>query len=306
METESANPNDGVQLARDLRQIRANRGMSFADVAEETRLPEGVLEAFERNILFDHPTFNQVYLRSVVRTYAAAVQIAEVDALDALEQALVGMYRGDLAKAYLEGDAATRAAVPPPHESTARTISSAPTPAEIAEATRQPGPTGVFVRRALVVRVIAIIAGLALIMLAIWLIRGLMEEPGDVAAPANDPPIPVAELPPPDEQIRTPIVERSVETSDSLDAVIRSLGRPVREIRIRVDRDLRRPYWIERDSILSLRFLDRIIIQEHDGLVEIDIPTLGYSSGRLSAGVPLVLTRARLNSLVGSVDADTQ
>ena len=302
MENESANPEDGLQLAADMRQIRAGRGLSFRDVAERTRLPEGVLEAFETNVLFDHPTFNQVYIRSVVRTYATAIDLPEDEALAALEQSLVGMYRGDLGSRYL-GEAASPVDVPPPRVSTTRTISSAPTPSEIAHASTPPGSTGLFVRRTVVQRIATVVLVISLLLAGALLVRALLSS-DDVDEPsADDAPVPVSAPPPPNEALSVTHGEPAYTPGDTLSAYIRSLGSPVRAIRIRVDRDLRRPYWIERDSSLVLRFAERIIVQEHDGLVEIDIPVIGYSSGRLRDGVPLVLTRARLEELVADEEA---
>ena len=85
----------------DLRRIREERGLSVEALHEETKIPLGLLKQFEENGLFDHPMFNRVYLRSLVRAYAEQVSIDQDQALDYLDEALDGRYAGGLAAAYL-------------------------------------------------------------------------------------------------------------------------------------------------------------------------------------------------------------
>lgn len=84
-----------------MRRIREARNLTVADLHEETKIPQGLIEAFEDKALFDHPQFNRVYLRSFVRTYAQVVEIDADVALEGLEEALSGRYVGSLAVAYL-------------------------------------------------------------------------------------------------------------------------------------------------------------------------------------------------------------
>lgn len=91
-----ATSSSGQQFALDLQQIREARGVALQDVHEETKIPIGLLEQFEQTGLFDHPMFNRVYLRSLVRTYAEMIHIPTDTALSALDKALNGTYRGEL------------------------------------------------------------------------------------------------------------------------------------------------------------------------------------------------------------------
>ncbi|MEX2401813.1 MAG: helix-turn-helix domain-containing protein [Rhodothermales bacterium] len=95
-------PEHGHRFAQDMRRIREARNLSVADVNEETKIPRGLIEAFEDRALFDHPQFNRVYLRSFVRTYAQVIAIDADVALDALEEALSARYAGSLAVEYLD------------------------------------------------------------------------------------------------------------------------------------------------------------------------------------------------------------
>lgn len=86
----------GQRFAHDLRRIREERGVSLRAVHEESKIPLNLLEQFEQTGLFDHPMFNRVYLRSLVRTYADMVEMPAQRALDALDEALAGTYAGGL------------------------------------------------------------------------------------------------------------------------------------------------------------------------------------------------------------------
>lgn len=91
----------GRRFAGDMRRIRESRHISIDDLHEETKIPIGLLEAFEDTALFDHPQFNRVYLRSFVRTYANVLDIDPEVALAGLEEALADKYAGSLAADYL-------------------------------------------------------------------------------------------------------------------------------------------------------------------------------------------------------------
>ena len=103
----------GQRFSADLRRIREARGVSVAQLHDETKIPLSLIEAFEQTGLFDHDMFNRVYLRSFVRTYADVIGIEAEQALQGLEKALNRSYDGELAAAYLEKPA------PPEQEQTA-------------------------------------------------------------------------------------------------------------------------------------------------------------------------------------------
>ena len=100
---EAPHSNTGQQLADDLRRIREDRNVSLDALHDETKIPVGLLQQFEDTGLFDHPMFNRVYLRSLIRAYAEMVEIPTNTALAALDQALDGSYDGLLVSEYLEG-----------------------------------------------------------------------------------------------------------------------------------------------------------------------------------------------------------
>jgi hypothetical protein len=96
----------GRRFASDMKQIREDRGVSVEDLHKETRIARSLIESFEEGGLYDHSTFNEVYLRSFVRAYAEAVEISPETALDGLDDALEGAYENALAETYLQGSPA--------------------------------------------------------------------------------------------------------------------------------------------------------------------------------------------------------
>ena len=57
----------------DLRATREARGLSLDDIQQQTRIPVDVLRRFEAGDLVGDPTFNQVYLKAFLQSYAKAV-----------------------------------------------------------------------------------------------------------------------------------------------------------------------------------------------------------------------------------------
>ena len=94
----------GERLARDLRRIRSDREVSIDDIHRETMLATELIERFESDALFDHPSYNEVYLRSFVRTYAGCIDIEPEEAVEALDAALNETYTNQLAATYLDED----------------------------------------------------------------------------------------------------------------------------------------------------------------------------------------------------------
>lgn len=91
----------GKRFSEDLRHIREERDLSVSEIHHETQIPETLIESFEAGRLYDHPTYNRVYLRSFVKAYADAVHIQREMALECLDAALEGTYEDALASTYL-------------------------------------------------------------------------------------------------------------------------------------------------------------------------------------------------------------
>jgi hypothetical protein len=104
----------GHRLSEDLRRIREAQGRTVDDVHTETQIARTLIESFEEGALYDHPTYNEVYLRSFVKAYAEVVDLPRAEALEALEAALEGTYDHELATKYLADPEGGEAAAAPP------------------------------------------------------------------------------------------------------------------------------------------------------------------------------------------------
>jgi hypothetical protein len=102
----------GTRFSEDLRQIREERDISVDEIHHETQIAETLIESFEAGRLYDHPTYNRVYLRSFVKAYADALNISRETALESLDAALEGTYDDALASRYLTDQAGPEASAP--------------------------------------------------------------------------------------------------------------------------------------------------------------------------------------------------
>jgi len=103
----------GARFSEDLRRIREERGISIQEIHQNTQIAETLIESFEEARLYDHPTYNRVYLRSFIRAYADAIGISQEQALDHLDAALEGTYEHALADEYLADSADPAASTRP-------------------------------------------------------------------------------------------------------------------------------------------------------------------------------------------------
>jgi cytoskeletal protein RodZ len=106
----------GTRFADDLRRIREARGITVDEVHKHTRIARTLIESFEEGQLYEHPTYNRVYLRSFIKAYADAVSISREEALKGLDAALEGAYQHALAEEYLDSGPSDRE---PPSEAPA-------------------------------------------------------------------------------------------------------------------------------------------------------------------------------------------
>ena len=140
MADESTSP-AGMRFSEDLRRIREERGISIQDVHQDTQIAETLIESFEEGRLYDHPTYNRVYLRSFVRAYADAVDISREPALDGLDAALNGSYEHALADQYLADPAGPTPSDEGPSPSSSEAEGPPPS-AEVTDAPTAGGPEG--------------------------------------------------------------------------------------------------------------------------------------------------------------------
>ena len=121
----------------DLRATREARGLSLPEIQQQTRIPVDVLRRFEDGDLVGDPTYNEVYLKAFLQSYAKAVGLSPSTIIAAYAAQQAGNYAGSLHPDYEPGSAPT-----PPAPAAAATpdapTSEAPTPEPSADAPRPP------------------------------------------------------------------------------------------------------------------------------------------------------------------------
>ena len=80
----------------DLRAVREARGLTLDEIQRQSRIPVDVLRRFEDGGLVGDPTYNEVYLRAFLQSYAKAIGIPAADVIAARQQQEAGAYDGAL------------------------------------------------------------------------------------------------------------------------------------------------------------------------------------------------------------------
>lgn len=86
----------GSSFEADLRAVRDAKGRSLDEIQHETRIPVDVLKRFEAGKLVGDPTYNPVYLKAFLTSYAKAVGLSAKDVIAAYEAHRGGRYDGSL------------------------------------------------------------------------------------------------------------------------------------------------------------------------------------------------------------------
>lgn len=88
-------------LSQELCALRKERKLSIQDIYEKTRIDVHTIEAIEDGSIFQQHEKGTPYLRSFIRTYAKAVNVADEDIVKALDDEEIGEYDGLISKKYL-------------------------------------------------------------------------------------------------------------------------------------------------------------------------------------------------------------
>ncbi len=319
----------GSLFAQDMRAIREQQGVTIEAIHEETKIPIGLIEAFEESALFDHPQFNIVYLRSFVRTYAEMVGIDPQEAVEALDRAREGRYARELAITHLglaaedvapppepppeppvepraepEPPRSVRPPTPPPAAagSGAPPAPTPPSPAPAPAATpAHPAASASDVAavwwknpRILWALVVALVVVAAVLVALVLGRREPAPEPALGPSPDSSRAVVAdtlaVEVPPP-----------RVVLGDTFVVLVRAARDRLDPIRVKVDRDLRRPYWIEQDSARAFAVTEQIILEEQLDDIEVAVDGMPYPADRRDARGRLVLSRAALQAYLDSL-----
>ena len=329
----------GIRFANDLRKIREAKGITLEELYDETKIPRGLLEAFEENGLFDHPMFNRVYLRSFVRTYADVIGISSEIAVQALDEAVEGEYLGGLAETYLGEERVEEAvqtaeedtiahepevvaeklveeAIPPPEPVKERV--ETPVPPLRRVTTEHPAPTeptpqtgirpierpayhdrlahrdlaGEGAQNRTRVWLIGALGVVVLGALSWFIFAGGSN--GERTAEENGQMVTATADTAGSQLTSTP----AVQLGDTLRATIRAVTDKVQNIKVTVDDDVRRPYWIELNEERTFHFTDRIIIERQLGKIGLTVEGREYPTDVRDEQDRIVITRETLQSFL--------
>ncbi len=288
----------GRRLATDLRDLQEARKIETETILEATRLSADIFERFSETALVDHPAFNRVYLRSVVASYARVLQIDENDVLKALEDALEGTYDGALWRKYLRQEDGSDGpsfslyeddAPADPDSSDSDVYSGMHEALSTAD---ESGAEKSLLRGLSSTAWIAIVVVAAVI--AVWSISFLMGGDTDESTQEND----VAR-----DSVSVPVRAEPewIVLGDSIRFDIVAVTEPLDPIRVKVDEDMRRPYWIEERDTLTF-FVNGSISFERE-LDVADILMDGYllSDSLIDENGRMVLTRDRAQAWLDSL-----
>lgn len=324
-QSDTINPSDGERFAQDLRSIREHKGVSLDDMHDLTKIPLSILSDFEVNALLGNPLFNTVYLRSLVRTYATATGIDATLALECLESATIGMYHGELEAEYLPtSDGASRrskrsrsrdknrnsrpasknesssdqddAKPSKRSEVVARGISTVTQSPATVTTPVSSSTTGVVLPRSSVFTLLSSIAALVVLAGSAYFLWQTFSTPPSATPPSNAIAFEQEDVLSPREStaVATPVAPKP-EVGEVIAIDVLAKGGNVRPIRIRVDKDLRRPYWIPKDSVRTFEFTDQIVLEENIELISLSIGGFEYPL-RLSPGRRVVISRDQVES----------
>ncbi|RMH69252.1 MAG: helix-turn-helix domain-containing protein [Bacteroidetes bacterium] len=309
----------GSLFAQDMRAIREQQGVSIEAIHEETKIPIGLIEAFEESALFDHPQFNIVYLRSFVRTYAEMVGIDPQEAVEALDRAREGRYARELAIAHLglaaedvapppeppvepraepEPPRSVRPPTPPPPATTPAATPLAPAPAVTPPPPGASAPDVASVwwknPRILWALVIALVV-VAAVLVALVMGRRESAPESVVGSPADSSRAAEAET------LAVEVPPPRIVLGDTFVVLVRAAKDRLDPIRVKVDGDLRRPYWIEQDSARAFAVTEQIILEEQLDDIEVAVDGIPYPADRRDARGRLVLSRPVLQAYLDSL-----
>ena len=115
----------------DLRATREARGLSLPEIQQQTRIPVDVLRRFEDGDLVGDPTYNEVYLKAFLQSYAKAVGLPPSAVVTAYGAQKAGSYAGALHPDYEPGSGPTPPTPQPSAEAPAsERAAAAPRPPE--------------------------------------------------------------------------------------------------------------------------------------------------------------------------------
>ena len=152
--------------------------------------------------------------------------------------------------------------------------------------------------RAIALGALVVVVSVSAIFMAIRLSNRVADEPPAPGASALDTiePQEVAALPP------DPIpAVPTIVLGDSVAVTLVAEGGPLDPVRVQIDTDLRRPYWIDQGDSLQFGMARRIVIQDLLSRLVVKLEGLPYPTGSYSDSDRVVITRDSVEAFVESL-----
>lgn len=308
-------------LGQDLRRIRAAQSVSLDEIYEVTRISPHVLEQLEEDVL-NHPLFNGAYLPPLLKQLAGILELDEETVMEAYDRACEGCYTNQLAAAYLEEEP-IEVSEAPSEEDELKASGEVKTAAEdLAEGQEAVSGTEecepvkpeenvpAANQQVVIPETGTLWPAVAMVMLAALVLTGIgllvvgqdesdsmqagVIEAEPYTAPALEqiePAEPLMEEAIEEEAADEDAVEEEVTLGDSIQVDIVATHDRVDPIRVRVDDDLRRPYWIEEADSVRFRVSDRIVLEERLDRVRLLVEGFEYPMEEAGPEGPLTITR---------------
>jgi len=302
----------------DLLQLRTDSGLTLEQVQAKTKIPIITLKEFEKNGLFDNPKFNTVYLKALASTYGECIGI-DLDCMRmSLSEAIVGTYQGRLLDKSI-----------PPLE---QKVDTSENPVEMVSQPlipNEPSPqetstirTSVDKNRPslLTWRQFVILGGGILAVLAIVFLpwpESDIKAPVETSQSTNTEESTVTSEPEVEQSTIIPEPELESEPAESeLPPSNLVLGDPfyvilvankkIEGIRIQIDNDVVRPYWLEAGSMMAIETSQRFEIRNPPDSMQLLVHDYEIPATLSAGDVPWVITRENLQELIPTLSSPVE
>lgn len=322
----------------DLAAVRVEKAVSLEDIQAVTKVYPHIISQFEEDGLQDHHLFNHLYVRAFVRSYAKVVGIPQDETAEVYDNALKGRYRRQLAVTHLgldpedvgpvddilpdfeEDDKEASKEIETPVERRSSDVTSnvssgsrieyrpAPTESEVTDwldSVKEQGNKLIELARengALQWGILVVGIGLSLIVIFQLLALNDTEEQSPLAAMTEEPAEEASES---DTLVAAPAAIQTlpledVVLKDSLELfVVASTGK-LDPFRVKVDNDMRRPYWLDEGDSMRFYVSNRVTVEDNLAAMKILLEGYAYPIYRTDSLAIVVIDRDSMRSFLAS------
>lgn len=280
----------GHRMEHDLRAIREARDVSLDAFQRDTRMPGDILRRFEAGELVGDSSYNEVYLRNLLKAYAQALDLSPSEVGKAFDQTKAGTYDGSLRQLYLDGKqdapAPTSPSPKPPPKPAPSPSGTAPAVAALSEPPKKKetvppvaertadhmpkrrvqtakaaASTASPIEKSWGVIIGGTLAAVIVIGAVLWfLLRDPNPEPELVEAPPAPADTAQTAAPVDTAAAAAPTPADAPTFQTPIQLTVTATDEPLENFRVQVDDDVRRPHWVEPGQSTSFTAQQRIAV----------------------------------------------